>query len=463
MVAAVGIRWVILSDLHLGADQSVLTSADGTTPTATAVALADCLRSLSAGDRPTLVLAGDAIELALTDMATSFRAFEQFLELLHGDDPIIGDRIVYTPGNHDHHLWQVSRTDGYLHAIRNAPADGPLPTMWFTSDVDPDRDLPLSPLVALMRRTRRWDNVFVDAVYPNLALRVDGVNRSVVVHHGHFIEPIYSEMSRLGSLVFPADPPETVEQLELENNAWIDFLWSELGRSGGVGTDLHTAYHLLPDAASVRHISDQVADRIADRWTRWPIPPKVRRWLVRHAVGDVLATVKALETQHGGGVLSPSAEAGLHAYLDGPLAKQLAGAGHGSSDDMAFVFGHTHKPFQQLVELGSERRTVPVYNTGGWVNEMATIQRTQGAQAVLVDDELNVVAVEFFRQHQEPAGYRVRVREPLVDDDGHRAFHSMVSSRVSADVAPWSDFSTHVAADLGVCRDRLAALYTRYR
>jgi hypothetical protein len=287
---------------------------------------------------------------------------------------------------------------------------------------------------------------------------VPGVDRSVIVHHGHYIEPIYRAMSRLGALVFPADPPSSVEQIELENNAWIDFLWSELGRSGGVGTDLKTAYHLLPDASSVRQITDDVADRLADRWTRWPIPPKLRRWLVRTVVGDVVATARALETQHGGGVLSPSAELGLIEYLSGPLAAQIDDADH----DYAFVFGHTHKPFQQVRDI-TPTRSVPVYNTGGWVNETAEIQRTQGAQAILVDDELNVVAVELFRQTPDPLRYRVRVREPLTDDDGHRRFHSLIDDRVRPAESPWTDFSTSVAAELTDCRDRLAVLYAAYR
>jgi hypothetical protein len=331
--------------------------------------------------------------------------------------------------------------------------------MWFTSELDADSNLPLSPLASLLGRDPRWSKVSVTAVYPNLELTATGVDRSVIVHHGHYIEPIYRAMSRLGSLVFPTDPPSTVEQVELENNAWIDFLWSELGRSGGVGTDLKTAYHLLPDASSVRHLTDGVADRLADRWKRWPvIPDTVKRWLVRNIVGDVVATARALETQHGGGVLSPSADAGLVEYLRGPLARQL----DDPNREYAFVFGHTHKPFQQMKEIEAGRR-VPVYNTGGWVNETADIQRTQGAQAILVDDELNVIAVELFRQAADPLRYQVRVREPLVDDDGHRRFHELIDDRVRPTESPWTDFSTNVAAELLDCRDRLATLYAEYR
>ena len=454
------VRWIVLSDLHLGADQSVLTADDGVSPSATAVAMADCLRELVGDDRPTLVLAGDAIELALTQMAPAFTVFERFLELVHGDEPIIGDRIIYIPGNHDHHLWQVSRQQGYMRAIQETKPGDDLPAMWFTSSLDPDQDLPLSPLVALMRRDPRWQGVFVDAVYPNLALRRPGVERSLIVHHGHLVESIYSAMSRLGSLVFPTGPPTSVEQIELENNAWIDFLWSELGRSGAVGTDLHHAYHLLADPASVRHLTDGVADRLADRWTKWRIPPALRRWLVRQVIGDVVAGARALETQHGGGVLSQDAERGLRAYLDGPLAEQLRLAGIG---DYAFVFGHTHKPFQQLFESGAGKPPTPVYNTGGWVNETATVQRTQGAQAILVDDQLSVVAVELYRQTANADAFRVRVREPLVDDAAHHAFHAVVDARVRPLEHPFIDFSSNVAAELVGRRRALTDLYAGYR
>ena len=135
-------------------------------------------------------------------------------------------------------------------------------------------------------------------------------------------------------------------------------------------------------------------------------------------VGDVVAGARALETQHGGGVLSQDAERGLRAYLDGPLAEQLRLAGIG---DYAFVFGHTHKPFQQLFESGAGKPPTPVYNTGRWVNETATVQRTQGAQAIRVD---------------------ARVR-PLEH--------------------PFIDFSSNVAAELVDRRRALTDLYAGYR
>jgi hypothetical protein len=41
----------------------------------------------------------------------------------------------------------------------------------------------------------------------------------------------------------------------------------------------------------------------------------------------------------------------------------------GADQTIAFVFGHTHKPHQQMTKIDGRNRWFPVYNTGGWVNE----------------------------------------------------------------------------------------------
>ena len=48
-------------------------------------------------------------------------------------------------------------------------------------------------------------------------------------------------MSRLRDILYPGQrqtPVEDIDRLEEENFAWIDFLWSTLGRSGQVGEDM---------------------------------------------------------------------------------------------------------------------------------------------------------------------------------------------------------------------------------
>ena len=91
------IRYVSLSDLHLGAENSILTrltsvsngivklKADPTTASDVMVRLVDCLRLLISQNhgpqKPTLILNGDALELALADVNVASMVFERFMEL----------------------------------------------------------------------------------------------------------------------------------------------------------------------------------------------------------------------------------------------------------------------------------------------------------------------------------------------------------------------------------------------
>src|SRR5262249_53887133 len=77
----------------------------------------ECLASLLGrlgeggdGRKPTLVLNGDILELALARDDVALGVFTQFLELAFERHDLFDPVIVYLPGNHDHKLWS-SRHD----------------------------------------------------------------------------------------------------------------------------------------------------------------------------------------------------------------------------------------------------------------------------------------------------------------------------------------------------------------
>ena len=125
------IRYVSLSDLHLGAENRILTrltsvsnggvnlKADPTTASDVMVRLVDCLRLLISGNqgpqKPTLILNGDALELALADVNVAAMVFERFMELtMKPGEELFDKTIYYNPGNHDHHLWETARETQYI-------------------------------------------------------------------------------------------------------------------------------------------------------------------------------------------------------------------------------------------------------------------------------------------------------------------------------------------------------------
>jgi hypothetical protein len=93
------IRYICVSDLHLGAENSLLTQlgsapgeVDTSRPSEVLVEFASCLRELVRHNeslvKPTLILNGDALELALAQDNVALMAFERFLELMF---PINGE------------------------------------------------------------------------------------------------------------------------------------------------------------------------------------------------------------------------------------------------------------------------------------------------------------------------------------------------------------------------------------
>jgi UDP-2,3-diacylglucosamine pyrophosphatase LpxH len=120
------IRYVCLSDLHLGEEDSLLThvnlesgEADPTEKSPVLEELATCLNYLISKNedktkKPTLILVGDILELALTTDNIAAMAFERFIELFMAKSYELFEKIIYVPGNHDHHLWESARETQYV-------------------------------------------------------------------------------------------------------------------------------------------------------------------------------------------------------------------------------------------------------------------------------------------------------------------------------------------------------------
>ena len=137
------IRYVCLSDMHLGEEDSLLTEANGNNvdplkASSVMIHLAECLRELisknEGPEKPTLILNGDILELALSEYNTSAMIFERFMELVMVKGRELFDRIFYIPGNHDHHLWELARETQYVEYIGRHP-DKHLDQPWHKTEM----------------------------------------------------------------------------------------------------------------------------------------------------------------------------------------------------------------------------------------------------------------------------------------------------------------------------------------
>jgi metallophosphoesterase superfamily enzyme len=473
------IRYVCLSDLHFGAENSILSCLQPGTvlvnPTQASTvldALAAALNALVAANgpsapKPTLILNGDVLELALTTDNVALMVFELFLDrIFPPEGGLFDSTVLYLPGNHDHHLWETARERQYANLMDTLPAGEELPIPWHATSLyyleDP-RPVQSDLLDLLARHRPRQPGLNFRVSYPNLGVRSDDNKTSIVFHHGHFVESIYELMTELKSLIFPGRvQPIQVWDVEAENFAWIDFFWSTLGRSGDVGEDVGLVYDMLQSTGDIEllagnlgnGLTKKIAAKGVARWFRWLIRPILDKSL-KFVAGKVAAAERRTPTKP----LSDKANVGLMAYLGGPLLRQLAS--ETANDDgqlpeqVKFIFGHTHKPFVSSRVVPGLKNPVRIFNSGGWVVDTPKFEPLHGANLVLIDETMEVACVRLYNQAVSPAAYRVRLDDGLPAEQG--PFYQRLSGLINAGEQPWAGFS---AAAAGLVTEREAALKT---
>jgi hypothetical protein len=455
------IRYICLSDTHFGEEDSLLTNlktastdTDPTQPSPVMVQLVECLRSLissnSSAKKPTLILNGDILELALCTTNEAAMVFERFIELILGDQGKLFKEIVYIPGNHDHHLWELARETQYVNYIADMPPGSYLPIPWHSTNMFVENDP--NPLLSyfltrLVKRIPRLKDFAVKTAYPNFGLFKEDKQKCVVFTHGHFIEPLYQAMSILRNLIFPDRArPRHIWDIEAENFAWIDFFWSTMGRSGEAGQDVELIYEKMQDREEFKKLLYATADNLARKYDLpgWGdvMEAKIAKWVF----GAMVNKTVGMERTRTDRPLSKEAEKGLWAYMNGPLREQiLTERKENMPRDITFVFGHTHKPFQEDMNFKGYPEWVNVYNTGGWIVESVDPEPMHGGAMILVDEDLNAVSLRMYNEDADQTKYSVRVEEATHAGEEKNPLYHKIGSLVKASDEPWKTFSSVVA------------------
>jgi hypothetical protein len=450
------IRYVCLSDLHFGAANSLLSNTDGdgrvVSGTASPIleAFVDCLAAViganTGGAKPTLILNGDVLELALTSDEVALSTFEQFVRLAMAERDLFAHEVVYLPGNHDHHIWETAREEAYAAYIRRHRGE-PIAPPWHATPMfaaaDPDvrrKRLAIATVPQeMLHRFPELADATIEVRYPAFAVDTPDHSRAVVFHHGHYAEGIYQLMTTLKATAFPFAPPtETLAQIEGENFAWVDFFWGTLGRSGDWGSDVGALYEMLQDKGALAVIGDNIGTNISDKMTGRGrhVPRPLRRWVARSLLRRVANRIFDLERNKPSAAGPPETGRpdGVEKLLSGAIRRQLVAEDRTAVTDLTFVYGHTHHPNARIRHVAGISGPVPVYNTGGWVVDTLDADRTQGASVVLVDDDLEVVSLDLYLQ---TAGLPV---PPGVSTAGSvpSALATHVRGLLDASEAPWS-------------------------
>lgn len=433
------IRYVCISDLHLGEEDGLFTNLHGgkdevdpSRPSPCLTQFINCLsRILTGGDsggrKPTLVMNGDVLELALSETHQAGMVFHRFMELvMPAQGERLFDEIFLLPGNHDHHLWEMTRETQYSDFLGRRATVTDLPKPWHTTKIfcegqqNPAKAHFLNKLIEINPAIA---NVEIQVAYPNLGVLSSDKSKCVVFHHGHFTEWLYWLISEGKRYFFPKTKlPEHVWDLEAENFAWIDFFWSALGRSGEAGAGVETIYEKIsyPEGFKllVKQIAASLADKFGPHWT-----DRFEEKAIEEFAEYVYEKVEGTEKQRVDEDLSTDSLKRLFLYMEGPLRNQIA-YGLKCIDlgvdvlpqevpieeqiadveipETTFIFGHTHKPYCDYERVdGYGGGWVDIYNSGGWIVDTFDPEPRHGGSVVLVDKDLNTVAIRFYNEVKE--------------------------------------------------------------
>jgi hypothetical protein len=454
------ITYVSLSDMHLGACNSILTNlgpgddgVDPSQPSEVLIKLANCLRKLieenDDGVRPTLVLNGDILELALASDNVAAMAFQRFIELVMPEDAgkrLFADEILVIPGNHDHHLWETARETQYANFLGHLRLGTFLPKPWHTTKMIDDKGVPSRFIDVLLHKCSGLRGVSAKIMYPNYAILGDR-GRFVIFSHGHYTESIYMLMTTLNDMLFPGrERRNTTYEIEAENFAWVDFFWSTMGRSGGtVGGNVERIYESMQDPSAFarllsRFLGALIAKRVKWTWLAWFWGALLLLFLRKLVLGR-------LERAAPERVLSDQGE-GLRNFLMAVREQIKCELGkHRPPENVTFIFGHTHKPFEQMMQVdGFPDDRVAVYNSGGWVVDRPNAQSLYGGAIVLVDENLDVASLRMYNEAENADQYAVKVHSAWPPPAVPTPLFQRVDDLIRVDDGPWRSFSAAAAA-----------------
>ena len=359
----------VISDLHLGEDNSVMTYEKTEDKHYLVGKLIDKIKEVSDlpnGRRvPELVLLGDIFDLSLAPYDEALDSVRKFINQICDAD--LFDAITYVPGNHDHHMWiQVMEHETFIKKIAGRET------------------VPVPPRVT--QPGKPWPNTFLDGLlppsasdvtlqvaYPNRLLEVAGTR--IFMHHGHFCQRIWTLLSRVFVSILPAT---NLAELEAFNSPLTELGWYGLGQAGSVSDLMEKVYEnakhgkfdgLYEVIDALMEGIDRWDGRIDDGWRT-----DAMDWLSKRATRKVVKSVleKYVRRKEAGAAGMSEARGKRIADRDGELREgltQYLSKYVRIQDGDKFVFGHTHRhePAQPFPVDG---RTIEIANTGGWVEEL---------------------------------------------------------------------------------------------
>ncbi len=209
-------NYVIMSDLHLGQNSPECKLADSR----------NIRRFVTELDRlgriNQLVLLGDLLDLALSPMATALKHLAAFFNGIRKIHNKI-EKIVYVPGNHDHHIWTLHVEYKMIEDMK-ARAKGKdfAPPDYVNRRFVGDESFLSSYLPSELKN--KWE-----VKYPTHEIRLSN-GKTCLLHHGHQIYGIGVRLLSLREALKDVKDKRVsrkrmAQELELQNIGIYEFIW----------------------------------------------------------------------------------------------------------------------------------------------------------------------------------------------------------------------------------------------
>lgn len=403
------IKYIVLSDLHLGEEDSLFTpSREGNYNLLNAFSksLQSLVSSNENEELPTLILNGDIIGLSFSTYQESLTVFDQFIKSLAVEHEIC-NQIAYIPGNHDHHIWQLAMESQYRRKLENRDTSDPIPSIDRTSSAIFKNGLQSEFIEAFVNGHSEM-KIELKVLYPNMIIPANEANQAfVIIHHGHYAEKTYHFISDSLKALYPEEStPNTLEDLEADNGAWINFAFSELGRSGAAGEKFEKLMNTLSSIEMFDKQSGELSENIA-KALDYPYIPfhSVEKFLTRRLIQNIANKIRSERYQEGT-VCSEEAMLGLKQYMEKYCAPQMKLSGW-EGQAATLIWGHTHKPFS-LKTCTQSFDELKVVNSGGWVLPEEP-KPTHGGSFTLISNKNEVVELRIWNDSHNNGKMKFRV------------------------------------------------------
>ncbi len=395
-----GIRAMVLSDLHFGDNNSVLHTGH---PDRNQILkkLFDEMQGKRAdagpnGEKiPYLILNVDAYDLSFAEYAAAFQDAQGFFNDLKKTG--LFDQIIFIPGNHDHHLWWLYQQENLVMKPIQAGNPGEMEPLIHIHSAA--LDLGNSSLAYYDAHPQLQGSNFLDTltghkvniVYPNLYLtfKEDVERKAIMVTHGHFFENMWT----LATDMFPKNIARRSRSfpnlylLEKINSAFTEFGWHALGQTGPFTKMIEDIYEevsigkvsVLNDAlVEVRDYLDNAIDFKSESiWGEITdyFKEKSSDALLNVALAIVKEGIKKYVRSTEGTLITEARLRYTNILEREDILKQIARYHNLSLPDchhleiIALIFGHTHDACFKQTVTEEKLKNITFYNTGGFIKE----------------------------------------------------------------------------------------------